>query len=334
MNQENQLAKRTTTIVEEFGETGVVTAQIAKPNSNETNVYVAENREETKSEYKFLGIPEWIGIISVILMMLFWVFPSPISLSSWWLTPTLNEFEIGNSTLGYSLNGIQIGNGPNRFLLIGGIHGNESFSTEIVLELAKYFQDNAKLVPLSTTLYFLPLLNPDSYKKQRMTSTGVDLNRNWQTDSWKKDAPQPDGKTISGSGGNTPFSEPETAALSTWLLNRKEDSDSIRIISYHTHVNVPNPGRVQPGYIEHGRLHDLSDDLAKRLEAAGYTYRSTCCEEQGYIPTGEFINWAATKGITIVEVELPSNGIATVAGKQAAIQKALESIIAVVDMLD
>jgi hypothetical protein len=83
MNQENQLAKRTTTIVEEFGETGVVTAQIAKPNSNETNVYVAENREETKSEYKFLGIPEWTGIIGVILMLLFWVFPSPTNLFAW-----------------------------------------------------------------------------------------------------------------------------------------------------------------------------------------------------------------------------------------------------------
>lgn len=335
MNQENQLVKRTTNIVEEFEVIGGTTRQPNQPSLDENKESITHSMEDSRATTGWLGKPAWGGL-AVVLALFVWFFPTPKSLFSWWFTPMLSEFEIGNSTLNYSLSGVQIGNGPNRLLLIGGVHGDEPFSAQLVAELAKHFLDNIELVPPNTTLYFLPVLNPDGLSKnQRMTSTGVDLNRNWQTDSWQKDAMQPGCTTVPDSGGNEPFSEPETDALSTWLLNQKEDSDLILIISYHTHFSAPNSGGVQPGYIEPGIPDDLSDVLAKTLEKFGYTYQSTYrsnCNND--TPTGEFINWAATKGLTIVEVELPSNGIATDAGKQAAIQKALESIIAVVDMLD
>ncbi len=110
-------------------------------------------------------------------------------------------------TLGYSVEGrpIELWSdpaGPNGTLIIGGIHGDESASIDLVREFAP---------PRSHPVALLPLANPDGFvRTSRYNARGVDLNRNAGF-HWRADSEEP--------SGHAPWSEPETRALQEFILN-------------------------------------------------------------------------------------------------------------------
>ena len=75
-----------------------------------------------------------------------------------------------------------------KVLVIGGIHGDELSSTSLVL----HWIQHATQTPANVHWRFVPLVNPDGMLRdvpRRTNARGVDLNRNFPTPNWDKEAP-------------------------------------------------------------------------------------------------------------------------------------------------
>lgn len=250
--------------------------------------------------------------------------------------PPITAFiPMGQSTAGTPLTIIRVGYGPQRVVIIGGIHGDEPDTVAVVRGLSDYFYDHVERVPAGATFYFLPALNPDGLTEDdRFTPGGVDLNRNWDTPSWLQDSPQPSG-IMTNSGGAFPFSEPETATLSNFLLDLQADpaTEHLLVIFYHHHTGVADTGQVQPGYESYGNPAGTSSEMAVAMANAG-GYQYVPFWNGPYQPSGEAINWCALQQIAAVDVELPPEGgpDERPAGQTRTIlQAAIESILALVE---
>ena len=127
---------------------------------------------------------------------------------------------LGHSVQGRAIRGVELGDGPRWFAVIGGIHqGNEANSTVLAHLLLDYFRNNPAEIPAGVGLAFLPDVNPDgAVAGTRENANGVDLNRNWDV-GWRPDSYGPSG-LVPGGGGTRPFSEPETRALAGYLVGR------------------------------------------------------------------------------------------------------------------
>lgn len=107
-----------------------------------------------------------------------------------------------------------------RVLVVGGIHGDEMSSSALVFHwigLASSTQSNG-LHPMHWR--FIPALNPDgllSRPARRTNANGVDLNRNFPTPNWARDAPfyweKRTRKDPRRWPGAKPLSEPESRFL-------------------------------------------------------------------------------------------------------------------------
>ena len=139
--------------------------------------------------------------------------------------------------------------GTPRFkvLLLGGIHGDELASVTLAFDWIA--RSHAAQVPAKSTpgraspptmadvaWRFVPLLNPDGLlhaPSTRVNANGVDLNRNFPTADWAKDAQpywiQRTKKDPRRFPGTQPLSEPE----SRWLLRQIELFHPDLIVSVH-----------------------------------------------------------------------------------------------------
>lgn len=76
---------------------------------------------------------------------------------------------------------------PLRVLEIGAIHGDELSATSFAL----HWTGHAMEAPSKAHWRFIPALNPDGLmgrQTRRMNANGVDLNRNFPTSHWERDA--------------------------------------------------------------------------------------------------------------------------------------------------
>jgi hypothetical protein len=119
-----------------------------------------------------------------------------------------------------------------RVLVIGGIHGDELSSTALVL----HWVGAAMETPSNIHWRFVPLMNPDGMligKPTRMNANGVDLNRNFPTPNWDKEAPiywnQRTKSDPRRYPGPKALSEPE----SRWLYDEMERWKPNLIVSVH-----------------------------------------------------------------------------------------------------
>ncbi len=124
-----------------------------------------------------------------------------------------------------------------KVLVIGGIHGDELSSSALVF----HWIQHAALTPSDVHWRFVPMVNPDGVLRDPPTRTnahGVDLNRNFPTPNWDKEAPvywnQRTGKDPRRWPGPQPLSEPE----SRWLLNEMERWKPDLIVSIHAPYGV------------------------------------------------------------------------------------------------
>lgn len=103
-----------------------------------------------------------------------------------------------------------------RVLVVGAIHGDELTAAAVALQWIAL----AEQEPRPVHWRFVPLLNPDGLLARRPTRTnarGVDLNRNFNTPHWARDAPLYWEKRTRRDPrrwpGPAPLSEPETQFL-------------------------------------------------------------------------------------------------------------------------
>lgn len=163
-------------------------------------------------------------------------------------------FPILKSTIAATGNGAY-GKEPVRILLLGGIHGDELTAVAIVFQWMQWMQ-TAPANDFEWTV--APVLNPDGLlapKPQRVNAKGVDLNRNFPTPGWQKDAPsywarvtRKDPRRFPGSA---PLSEPETR----WVDAEMERFRPDVIISVHAPFGVLDFDGPAPAPRRFGRLY-------------------------------------------------------------------------------
>lgn len=92
---------------------------------------------------------------------------------------------VGESFEGRTIQMLKIGNGKKKVLLWTQMHGDEPTATMASFDIFNFlegkndgFDDFRKELLDNTTLYFVPMLNPDGAERyQRRTMQGIDMNR-------------------------------------------------------------------------------------------------------------------------------------------------------------
>ncbi len=124
-----------------------------------------------------------------------------------------------------------------RVLVIGGMHGDELSSAAVALHWIRL----AQAEPEQVHWRFIPALNPDGLFDQparRVNANGVDLNRNFPTPNWERDATyywevrtRKDPRRFPG---RQPLSEPETRFLHDEMLRFRPNL----IVSIHAPYGI------------------------------------------------------------------------------------------------
>jgi murein tripeptide amidase MpaA len=116
------------------------------------------------------------------------------------------RFDIGHSRNGRPISAYLIGDrqAPNRYLVMGQMHGDEPAGAYVVLNRL------LKAAPIpDIALWLVPTMNPDGRRRgTRTNARGVDLNRNFPSRTWVKQ-----GWATRYWSGPRPASEPETRAM-------------------------------------------------------------------------------------------------------------------------
>jgi len=107
-----------------------------------------------------------------------------------------------------------------RVLVTGAIHGDELSAASVAMHWIRLASEEQVQMPQSVHWRFVPVLNPDGLLAQPPTRTnahGVDLNRNFPTPNWDRDAPvywqKRTNKDPRRWPGPKPLSEPESRFL-------------------------------------------------------------------------------------------------------------------------
>lgn len=125
-----------------------------------------------------------------------------------------------------------------KILMLGGIHGDEQTASAIVFKWLENIQKNEV-----TEFHWkiAPVVNPDGLlaaKPRRVNARGIDLNRNFPTPEWEKEAPaywaRVTRKDPRRYPGKAPISEPE----SRWVYDTIEKYKPDVIISVHAPFGV------------------------------------------------------------------------------------------------
>jgi len=201
---------------------------------------------------------------------------------------------IGASVEGRPIEAMQIGTGPARVLLIGGIHGDEPEGQPLVDRLVEELAADSRAAR-NSSLLIVRDLNPDGTEANtRTNSNGVDLNRNFPASNWDSTASNP-----RFNPGPRASSEPETKLLVEVLRAFQPE----RILVMHA-------TRGKPMVNYDGPARELADSLS---QLNGYQTTDTI----GYPTPGSLGSYAGIDlQIPIITLELP-RGIRADAAWQA-----------------
>ena len=152
-----------------------------------------------------------------------------------------------------------------RVLVVGAMHGDELSSASVALHWIKLAQaaPDASVAPFAagqTHWRFIPALNPDglfSRPARRVNANGVDLNRNFPTPNWQREAgiywQKRTHRDPRRWPGKMPLSEPE----SRFLFDQMQGFKPHLIVSIHAPYGVldfdgplPPPGRLGRLYLD------------------------------------------------------------------------------------
>jgi protein MpaA len=211
---------------------------------------------------------------------------------------------IASSVRGRPIELYTFGSGPWRVLIIGGIHGSER-GGPVARKFIAYLQEHPAAVPAGTFLQLVPSANPDGEAAHtRANANGVDLNRNFPSQNWQSVLNAGDRPTAGVTGGTSPGSEPETAAL----LSILDDGWDV-VISLHSPGGILDPSGAKASVIAE-RMSALCG-----LTVGGMDY-------QPYI-TGSLGVYMTERQAPLITMELESGDLTE--GIRAALLSALTS---------
>ena len=220
---------------------------------------------------------------------------------------------IGLSVEGRKIEARTYGNGETHLAFIGGIHGGYEWNSVLLAyQFMDYLDANPEVIPDNLSVTVIPSANPDGVYKVlgkegrfaitdvpanvstvpgRFNAHAVDLNRNfdcqWQPESmWRANLV---------SAGTAPFSEPETMAIRSFVLENAPTA----VIFWHSQANAVYPAECGGDILEETR--DIMNAYAK---AAGYQAIETFDD---YEITGAADGWLALLGIPALTVELQTH---------------------------
>lgn len=217
---------------------------------------------------------------------------------------------IGRSVEGNDITAYHFGTGDKEVLFVGGIHGGYSWNTALVAyELIDYLETNPSAVPEGVKVTVIPALNPDGLAQvgatgeftasdikgtdadkvaARFNANDVDLNRNFdcewsETGTWQN---------RSVSGGDSPFSEPESKTIRTYV----DDHDIAAAVVWYS-----SAGGVYASQCNNGTLPETTTLTNVYADASGYPAYE---EFNFYEITGDMVNWFASERIPAISVLL------------------------------
>jgi predicted deacylase len=222
-----------------------------------------------------------------------------------WPRPRL----VGWSANGLTIEGFTFGDGPQRLVVVGGIHGGYEWNTVLLAyELIDHYSGYPDLIPPELSLTIIPAANPDGVQlvtgthgrflpadvaaptePGRFNGSGVDINRNWDCE-WQ---PTSIWRGQSVSAGASPFSEAESYYLREFILQEAPKA----VIFLHSAV----PGIFLGGC--DGVVLPASRELAG-LYANASGYPLPTGGFTAYPVTGDASDYLARIGVPAFTVEL------------------------------
>ena len=176
-----------------------------------------------------------------------------------------------------------------RVLVVGAIHGDELSSAAVALHWIRLAGQPPADTPQSIHWRFVPVLNPDGVLARpptRVNANGVDLNRNFPTPNWQRDARIYWEKRTSRDPRRWPGPQPLSEPESRFLHEQMRSFNPQLIVSIHAPYGVldfDGPS-VPPSRL--GRLY---------------------LDQVGIFP-GSLGNYGGVhKGVPVVTVELPNS---------------------------
>jgi protein MpaA len=196
-------------------------------------------------------------------------------------------------------------------IIMCGVHGDEITPVKFCFDILYYFRDlykdpeAAKKEFKDKIVLIAPLVNPDSFfrkKPTRVNSRGVDVNRNFPTKDWMRDARKywisKLHKDRRRNPGTVPLSEPEVVFQVNLIKRYKPD----KIISVHsplTMLDYDGPNKIS-GIIDGNKAQELLIQMSK--DASDYRI-----ENYPFFP-GSLGNWAGKeRDIPTYTLELPTS---------------------------
>lgn len=199
---------------------------------------------------------------------------------------------VGYSVQGRAITARRFGSGERILMLVGGIHGGwEENTVALMNQMIAHFERSPQSVLPGMSLVIVPVANPDGLvlgrtEAGRFNANGVDLNRNWACD-WSAQAFW---RNQTVNAGAEPFSEPETRALSAFIIGLRPAT----VLFYHSSAGGVYAGECNG---DHGSML-MSQILG---QATGYSYGSAF---SAYRVTGTEASWVDGLGIPSADVEL------------------------------
>lgn len=234
--------------------------------------------------------------------------PRPTETATATATPDPREpIVVGYSVSGRPIESYRIGQGPIHVVFVGGMHGGYEWNSILLAYQAlDHFQNNPESVPPEVSLHIVPNANPDGLYTVtlktgrflptdvfpdtflgRFNANGVDLNRNWDCE-WQPTAQWRDQPVYAGA---QPFSEPESQALSQFLL---ELQPAVAVFLHSAAEGVYAAGCPETD----ARSYELAITYGI---ASGYPIYERFAY---YEITGDAGDWLVTQGIPSITVEL------------------------------
>ncbi len=186
---------------------------------------------------------------------------------------------IGVSLEGRPIWALKIGHGATKVLINGTQHAREWISTMVNMSIADRLVRNYASDPAvqafvdTTTLWVVPVVNPDGYqfswgtdrywRKNRRDRHGVDLNRNWGV-AWGGSGASKN-KGAETYRGEYAFSEPETQALRNLAL-REHFAFHVDFHAFSQLILYPWGWTAKPS-ADHARFAGVGDKLASAMFA-------------------------------------------------------------------
>ncbi|MEN9560886.1 MAG: hypothetical protein RIQ56_159 [Candidatus Parcubacteria bacterium] len=219
-----------------------------------------------------------------------------------------------------------IGSGPHSVLIVAGIHGNEVGTVKFAHRLTPWILSEPALLSYFRFL-IIPCLNPDGYNSARITpdylhggrigrlnANSVDLNRNFPTPSWVRDATWNHGlnyqEITAVFAGESPASEPEVQALLSVIAKQKPHL----IISLH---NAGSDVIANPDLFSQNLGHAFA-------AASGYRWTKNVSWRE-LKQTGTAAEWCEIANIPYVEIEGNSRWSSDWARQKRGIEELLKT---------